>query len=62
MVVPLAGATALAANAAAGVFNTDAGRRAGAEPAAQKPPKNVTSGRLEPGVMRFYGAVGIICG
>ena len=57
-VVPLAGATAVAATEAAAVFSNTTGCPEGTEPTAQKPPKNAKSGRLEKGVMRFYGAVG----
>ena len=57
-IVPLAGATALAANGAAGVFNSASGCPEGTESTASMPPKKRKSGRLEKGVMRFYGAVG----
>ena len=57
-VVPLGEATAVAAIEAAAVFSSDVERPEGAELAALKPPNEVSSGRLEKGVMRFYGAVG----
>ena len=56
--VPLGGATVVAASEAAAVFSNPTGCPEGTEPTAQKPPKNAKSGRLEKGVMRFYGAVG----
>jgi hypothetical protein len=56
--IPLGSTTAAAARRAADVFSHDNERPEGAELTTLKPIKDVKRGRLEEGVMRFYGAVG----